>query len=72
MPEEMPWADPVVVPDDIRSLQAEIDAYQREVRLIRDDRRDSRTAGNELQVRVEALLLEQAGLSCQEKAPGQT
>jgi hypothetical protein len=45
MPEEMPWADPVVVPDDIRSLQAEIDAYHREVRADRRRRRRERLAG---------------------------
>ena len=36
----MPWADPVVVPDDIRALQPDIDAYHREQRLAR--RRDRR------------------------------
>lgn len=41
----MPWADPVVVPDDIRSLQAEIDAYHREVRADRRRRRRERLAG---------------------------
>jgi len=45
MPEEMPWADPVVVPDDIRSLQAEIDAYHREVRADRRRRRRERLVG---------------------------
>jgi hypothetical protein len=45
MPEEMPWADPVVVPDDIRSLQAEIDAYHREVRADRRRRRRERLTG---------------------------
>ena len=39
MPDEVPWADPVVVPDDIRALQAEIDAYHREVRAARRRRR---------------------------------
>jgi hypothetical protein len=33
MAEDAPWADPVVVPDDIRELQADIDAYHREIRL---------------------------------------
>ena len=32
MGDDAPWADPVVVPDDIRSLQADIDAYHRELR----------------------------------------
>jgi len=32
MGDDAPWIDPVVVPDDIRSLQPEIDAYHREVR----------------------------------------
>ena len=45
MPEDMPWADPVVVPDDIRSLQAEIDAYHREVRAARRRRRRERLMG---------------------------
>jgi hypothetical protein len=38
MPEDAPWADPVVVPDDIRALQADVDAYHRELRVAR--RRD--------------------------------
>jgi hypothetical protein len=29
--DDAPWIDPVVVPDDIRSLQADIDAYRREI-----------------------------------------
>jgi hypothetical protein len=29
--DDAPWIDPVVVPDDIRSLQADIDAYHREI-----------------------------------------
>src|SRR5947199_6944265 len=32
MGDDAPWIDPVVVPDDIRSLQADIDAYHREIR----------------------------------------
>jgi hypothetical protein len=32
MGDDAPWIDPVVVPDDIRSLQADIDAYHRELR----------------------------------------
>ncbi len=32
MPDDASWTDPVVVPDDLRSLQAEVDAYHREVR----------------------------------------
>ena len=46
MPDEMPWADPVVVPDDIRTLQAEIDAYHREVRAARRRRRRERLTGS--------------------------
>jgi len=38
----MPWADPVVVPDDIRALQTDIDAYHREVRAARRRRRRER------------------------------
>ena len=48
MPDEMPWADPVVVPDDIRSLQGEIDAYHREVRAARRRRRREWLTGNRL------------------------
>ncbi|HET6816827.1 MAG TPA: hypothetical protein VFH66_06335 [Mycobacteriales bacterium] len=32
MADDAPWIDPVVVPDDIRALQADIDAYHRELR----------------------------------------
>jgi hypothetical protein len=32
MADDAPWIDPVVVPDDIRALQAEVDAYHRELR----------------------------------------
>ena len=32
MPDDASWTDPVVVPDDLRSLQADIDAYHRELR----------------------------------------
>jgi hypothetical protein len=46
MPEEMPWADPVVVPDDIRALQTDIDAYHRELRLARRRRRRERLTGS--------------------------
>ena len=48
MPEEMPWADPVTVPDDIRALQPEIDAYHREQRLARRRRRRERITGSRL------------------------
>ncbi|HET7530897.1 MAG TPA: hypothetical protein VFJ98_08060 [Mycobacteriales bacterium] len=33
MADDAPWIEPVVVPDDISSLQADIDAYHRERRL---------------------------------------
>jgi hypothetical protein len=33
--DDAPWIDPVVVPDDIRALQADIDAYHREQREAR-------------------------------------
>ena len=46
MPEEMPWADPVTVPDDIRALQSDIDAYHREQRLARRRRRRERITGS--------------------------
>src|SRR5690242_15591637 len=48
MPEEMPWADPVAVPDDIRALQPDIDAYHREQRLARRRRRRERITGSRL------------------------
>jgi hypothetical protein len=32
MGDDAPWIDPVVVPDDIRALQADVDAYHRELR----------------------------------------
>jgi len=48
MPEEMPWADPVTVPDDIRALQPDIDAYHREQRLARRRRRRQRITGSRL------------------------
>jgi hypothetical protein len=48
MPEEMPWADPVVVPDDIRALQPDIDAYHRELRLARRRRRRERLTSSAL------------------------
>ena len=35
VPEDAPWADPVVVPDDIRDLQPDVDAYHRELRHAR-------------------------------------
>lgn len=41
----MPWADPVVVPDDIRALQTDIDAYHREVRAARRRRQRERWTG---------------------------
>jgi hypothetical protein len=39
VPDDASWTDPVVVPDDIRALQADIDAYHRELRLQRRRRR---------------------------------
>ena len=42
----MPWADPVTVPDDIRALQPDIDAYHREQRLARRRRRRERITGS--------------------------
>lgn len=32
VPDDAPWTDPVVVPDDIRALQPDIEAYHRELR----------------------------------------
>jgi hypothetical protein len=39
VPDDAAWADHVVVPDDLRDLQAEIDAYHRERRAERRARR---------------------------------
>jgi len=39
VPDEPAWADPVAVPDDIRELQPDIDAYHRELRHARRRRR---------------------------------
>src|SRR3954463_3855210 len=38
MADDAPWIDPVVVPDDIRALQADIEAYHRELREARHPR----------------------------------
>lgn len=46
MPDDAPWTDPVVVPDDLRELQAEIDAYHREQRLAARRRRLRRLTGS--------------------------
>ena len=35
MADDAPWIEPVVVPDDISALQAEVDAYHRELRASR-------------------------------------
>src|SRR4051812_36851298 len=48
MPEEMPWADPVTVPDDIRALQSDIEAYHREQRLARRRHRRERITRSRL------------------------
>jgi hypothetical protein len=46
MPDDAPWVDPVTVPDDLRELQPDIEAYHREQRLARRRRRLQRlTAG---------------------------
>ena len=39
MPEDAAWADPVVVPDDIRELASDVEAYHRELRMARRRRR---------------------------------
>jgi hypothetical protein len=46
MPDDAPWADPVAVPDDLRDLQSDIDAYHRELRLARRRRRWSWLTGS--------------------------
>src|SRR4051812_46102321 len=45
MPDDAPWIDPVVVPDDLRDLQADIEAYQREQRQAARRRRIARWTG---------------------------
>src|SRR4051794_36328524 len=45
MADDAPWIDPVVVPDDISALQAEIDAYHRELRASRRRRIVRRLTG---------------------------
>lgn len=46
VPDDAPWIDPVVVPDDLRELQAEVDAYHRELRLAARRRRLARLTGS--------------------------
>ena len=48
MPDDAPWAEPVVVPDDLRSLQADIEAYHRERRLAQRRRRVERITRSRL------------------------
>jgi hypothetical protein len=48
MPDEAPWAEPVVVPDDLRSLQADVEAYHRERRLAQRRRRVERITHSRL------------------------
>lgn len=45
MPDDAPWIDPVVVPDDLRDLQADIEAYHRERRQAARRRRLQRLVG---------------------------
>ncbi|HEU5033227.1 MAG TPA: hypothetical protein VFT62_00555 [Mycobacteriales bacterium] len=45
MPDEAPWTDPVVIPDDLRELQPDIDAYHRELRQAARRRRVQRVTG---------------------------
>lgn len=46
MGDEAPWTDPVVVPDDARELQPDIDAYHRELRYAARRRRLQRVTRN--------------------------
>jgi hypothetical protein len=46
MPDDASWTDPVVVPDDARALQPEIDAYRRELRQAARRRRVQRITGS--------------------------
>lgn len=45
MPDDAPWVDPVVVPDDLRELQADVEAYHRELRQAARRRRLERLTG---------------------------
>ena len=45
MPDDAPWVDPVVVPDDLQELQPDIEAYHRELRLAARRRRWQRLTG---------------------------
>jgi hypothetical protein len=54
MPDDAPWIDPVVVPDDLRDLQADIEAYHRERRQAARRRRLRRLTGG---ARVQRVLL---------------
>jgi hypothetical protein len=45
MPDDAPWIDPVVVPDDLRELQADIESYHRERRQAARRRRIARLTG---------------------------
>jgi hypothetical protein len=48
MADDAPWIDPVVVPDDIRSLQSDVDAYHRELRDARRHRLTRRLTASRL------------------------
>jgi hypothetical protein len=52
VPDDAPWVDPVVVPDDLRDLQADVDAYHREQRLLTRRRRLRRITGSRLWQRL--------------------
>ena len=45
MPDDAPWIDPVVVPDDLRELQADVEEYHRELRHAARRRRLERLTG---------------------------
>jgi hypothetical protein len=62
MPDDAPWAEPVVVPDDLRSLQADVEAYHRERRLAPRRRRRERITGTRLWRRVGIPLTVLAGM----------
>jgi hypothetical protein len=46
VPDDAPWIEPVVVPDDLRELQGEVDAYHREQKLAGRRRWLHRLAGS--------------------------
>jgi hypothetical protein len=66
MPDEAPWTDPVVVPDDLRDLAADVEAYHRELRLAGRRRRIDRITSTKVWQRLAfpaAVLVGSLGLA---------